>query len=505
MCSYNEVNGVPSCANSFLLQETLRENWGFSGYITSDSGAITDIYASHHYTKSIENAVIFALNASTDINSYLGYGNNGISSDYGTSSPYQQNIPKLVNNNILNVSLVDRALFNSLKLRFELGLFDGTDSSIYWKVPGSVINNQQHIDLNIFAARSSQVLLKNEHNILPFPSKNGKKISVIGPHYNASSALLSIGDYNGEPCHGGSTDCMQSILTEILNYVDISDLSFSQGCNGVKCTSTSGFNEAMQIANQSDYIILMMGLDHSVESESNDRVNISMPGYQFNLALDICKIGKPTVLVLINGGILGIDDLKIECGAILESWYPGFRGAQAINDVIFGTFNPGGKMPVQMYWSNYTKQSDFLIMDLTEGYGKTYKYWRGTEPLFSFGWGLSYTTFNFTMDNSCKFPMYCIDIMNNGNREGHETIFVFVHPPSNISSIEPVSKMVKHLIKFEKFYLEKGETVTYKYNLNKNKDLILYDVNGKETIFPGEYTIEFSNGVNQSIQVVVSS
>ena len=191
MCSYNAVNGVPTCANPFLLNQTLRQKWGFQGYVTSDSGAINDIYAQHHYTKSLEDAVVVALNASCDMDSYLGNGMGGMSNDWGTSSPYQVNIPNIVNTSKLDISFIDKALFNTLRLRFELGLFDGNyGDQPYFKIPGSVVNQQEHRDLNLFAARSTQTLLKNNGNILPFPSKSGKKVAVIGPHYNASEDLL---------------------------------------------------------------------------------------------------------------------------------------------------------------------------------------------------------------------------------------------------------------------------------------------------------------------------
>ena len=282
-------------------------------------------------------------------------------------------------------------------------------------------------------------------------------------------------------------------------------MTYSEGCNGIPCTSTSGFSSAISTAKAADYVILMMGIDHSTEGESHDRTNISLPGYQQNLASQICAIGKPTVLVLVGGGVLAIDQLKQQCPSILYSWYPGFRGAQAINDVIFGAFNPGGKMAVTMYWSNYTFESNYLEMDLTAGNGKTYKYWTGTTPLYPFGYGISYTNFTFKQDTSCNSPQYCITIENTGNREGYETLFVFVYPPSNISSSEPVSKMIKHLIEFDKFYLEKGEKTTYKYNFNKNTDLVLYNKNGDATTFKGNYKLEFSNGVDQSVKVTVSA
>merc|ERR1712228_964863 len=143
-------------------------------------------------------------------------------------------------------------------------------------------------------------------------------------------------------------------------------------------------------------------------------------------------------------------------------------------------------------------------MDLTKGKGKTYRYWQGTPPLYPFGHGLSYTEFKFTK-GKCKAPKYCVNIRNTGHRAGHETIFVFVYPPrKSIGRSEPASKMEKFLVQFEKYYLEKGETATYRFTLNKSRDLTMYDVHGNPELFAGEYRLEFSNGVDQMISEMVS-
>ena len=213
-------------------------------------------------------------------------------------------------------------------------------------------------------------------------------------------------------------------------------------------------------------------------------------------------------MILINGGIVAIDELKYECPSILEIWYPGMRGAEAMADTLFGINNPGGKMAVTMYWSNFTNYTDWHGMDLTAPpYGRTYKYWSGVEPLYTFGWGLSYTTFNFTFKNDtsdCKKENnYCISITNTGDREGHETIFVFIIPPGNstISNDEPASKMIKKLVEFDKCYLEKGQSYVFKWIFDKSNDLVLYDSNGNPKLFAGQYKIQFTNGVDQSLFV----
>ena len=458
MCSCNSVNGIPSCANDFLLNKTLRQDWGFDGYITSDSNNVANMYLTHNYTDSIPDAVIVSLQASTDIDSYLSTGMGGISDEYGTYSPYTNYIPNLVNNGLLDESLVDKALYNSFKIRFELGLFDQPiNEQKYFNIPNTVINSEYHQELNVLASRQVMTLLKNDNHVLPLNPDmfTTKKLAVIGPHYNASTDLLLKGCYTGQICMDNTYDCVPSILTELSKYIPNSNnLIYAEGCN-VPCQSNEGFNEAMTVANNADIIILLMGLNGTIESEGHDRVNISLPGLQYNLASMICNLNKPTILVLINGGIIAIDNLSNECNSIIEAFYPGFRGAQAISDTIFGESIPGGKLPVTMYWSNYTLPiyTNYSNMNINEGYGMTYKYWNGPEPIYPFAYGISYTSFKFTINMGCGLPQYCIDIKNTGNYNGTETIFVFMIPPGNTSipSNEPASKVVKQLIDFNKY------------------------------------------------------
>jgi len=508
MCSYNAVNGVPTCASPFLLNETLRQKWGFQGYVTSDSGAINDIFKDHHYTSSLEDAAVKGLSAGCDMDSYLGLGMGGWSGDFGTSSPYQVSIPSIVNESKLDESFIDRAVFNTMRLRFELGLFDGNyEEQTYFNIPGSVINSKEHRELNLFAARSAQTLLKNTNRMLPFA--DGEKehtFAVIGPHFNASADLLLQGAYTGEVCQDGTFDCVPGILQRMEKYVDSKNILVSAGCKDVKCALTTGFEEAKRTAQKASHILLIMGINHEIEKEGNngDRKDISLPGHQQELVKEICALQKPTVLILIGGGVLAIDELKEQCPAILYSWYPGFRGAEAIVDVVFGAFNPGGKMAVTMYHSNFTEESDYLEYDLTAGNGKTYKYWKGTPALFEFGYGLSYTTFEMKKNEGCSSPTFCVDITNKGPVAGHETVFVFVYPPRNISSSEPASKMVRFLLEFEKFYLEKGETATFRFEVDKNRDFTMYDVHGDPTVFPGQYRLEFSNGADQMLSELIT-
>eukprot|EP01084_Bolivina_argentea_P000392 742_1 len=495
MCSYNSINGIPACVDDKLLNKTLRQEWDFDGYIVADSGAIREARKGHHYVDTDNEAVVLALQASVDIDS---------------GSVYKKCIPSLVNQGLLSETLVDKALYNSFKIRFDLGLFDPSNDSKFFHIPISVVNNVRHQTLNLEATHQSMTLLKNDKNILPFNASDAinKNIiyGVIGPHFNVS--LNMRGGYSS-----GSVINQLSILNALSLYINTQNILSSQGCNNILCNTTDGFQSAFDIAEKSDIIVLMMGLDATVEKEGIDRVNISLPGYQHLLASTICKLGKPTVLVLINGGTIAIDELKDECPAILEAWNPGYRGSEGIWNTIFGINNPSGKMAMTMYYSNFTSMVDWHSMDITEKPGRTYKYWHGTPPLFPFGWGLSYTTFEFQWydgnDSRCdEINYFCINIINSGDRSGRETIFVFIVPPTNSTNCncsipcdEPASKIIKKLIEFEKVYIEVGDSYVFKWEMNETQDLILYDKTGRAQMFCGTYQILFSNGVYQNMYV----
>ena len=269
------MNGVPSCANSYLLNDIMRQQWGYDGYVTSDSGAISNIYATHHYTSTLAAAVASAINATCDLNS--GGGDYQMGDAYATDSPYQDNIVALVKNGTVSETTLDTAIYRLFRIRFILGLFDPINDQPYWNIPNSIVNNEESQELNEFASKQSIILLKNgndasslDDDVLPLNvsqfSTNSKKIAVIGPHYNATQNLLYSG-YTPPACMDGSFDCVSSVLDVLKEKIGANgnnnNILFAQGCD-VVCSNTSGFSEAISVANESDYIVLMMGLDTSL-------------------------------------------------------------------------------------------------------------------------------------------------------------------------------------------------------------------------------------------------
>mmetsp|Transcript_8016 Transcript_8016/g.8854 ORF Transcript_8016/g.8854 Transcript_8016/m.8854 type:complete len:761 (+) Transcript_8016:22-2304(+) len=489
MCSYNALNGVPTCASKFL-NSTLRGDWGFTGYVTSDSGAIFDIYGAHHYAKTYEEAAADGILGGTDINS---------------GSVYLSHLNNAVTQGLIKESDVDLALYRTLGLRIDLGLFDPIDDQPYWHVPPTVVGTAAHQEINLFTTLQSMVLLKNDDNTLPFPK--GKNIAVVGPHANATGALL--GNYLGQICKDDTYNCILSPHAQIKAANVGGQTSLSEGCT-VSGTSTSGFAAAKQAVEQADYVIMMLGIDTTVEREGEDRHEISLPGVQNEFAEMILGIGKPTAVVLFNGGAVAIDALKDKAPAIVEAYYPGYQGGKALAMTLLGDYNPGGKLAYTIYDSKFVNESNFLDMSMTNPPGRSYRYYTGT-PLWTFGHGLSYTTFKMEwhntttgephiVENDKAFELeYEVKVTNTGKREGDEVVQAYYYPKGT-STADP---LIKQLFGFQRVHLGAGDSTTVKFTM-KDTTLRVGDEKGNIVSSPGEYQIEFTNGVDQTIHSVVT-
>nr|AMN14869.1 putative beta-Xylosidase [Nepenthes mirabilis] len=380
MCAYNRVNGVPNCANYNLLTKTAREKWGFYGYITSDCDAVSIIYDDQGYAKDPEDAVVDVLKAGMDLNcgSYL--------KNHTKSAVQQKKLPE---------AEIDRALHNLFSIRMRLGLFNGNPSQfVFSSIGPSQVCSKEHQSLALEAAQNGIVLLKNDANLLPLPCRRTTPISlaVIGPNANSSQTLL--GNYHGPPCTS------ISLLHALESYVT-SPLRYHPGCNGVACSSAL-INDAVNIANEAEYVVLIMGLDQSQEREDHDRVDLVLPGKQKNLIIAVARAAKkPVVLVLVCGGPLDVsfaeDDDNI--GSILWVGYPGEAGGVALAQIIFGDHNPGGRLPITWYPKDFIKvpMTDMRMRsDPYSGYpGRTYRFYQG-KKVFEFGHGISYSTYSYS-------------------------------------------------------------------------------------------------------------
>ncbi|KAF6147375.1 hypothetical protein GIB67_003273 [Kingdonia uniflora] len=378
MCSYNQVNGIPACAHQDLLQKA-RNEWGFEGYITSDCDAVATVYEYQGYVKSPEDAAAVVLKAGLDINcgTYLLLH---------TQSALDEG--KIFEKDI------DRALLNLFTVQMRLGLFNGDPlKGKFGKLGTKDVCTSEHRKLALEAVKQGVVLLKNEKRFLPLTKVDVASLAVIGPMANSTSNLG--GSYSGIPCYPKSFFEGFQDHVETTTYID--------GCIDVSCGSTENFSEAVHIAREADVVVVVAGLDLSQETEDRDRVSLLLPGKQMDLISAVALASKrPLVLILVGGGPIDISFAKQnpQIASILWVGYPGEAGGDALADIIFGKFNPGGRLPMTWYPESFTSvpMNDMSMRaDPSRGYpGRTYRFYTG-DQVYGFGHGLSYTnyTYNF--------------------------------------------------------------------------------------------------------------
>lgn len=376
MCSYNAVNGVPACAREDLLQKA-RVEWGFKGYITSDCDAVATIFEYQGYTNSAEEAVADAIKAGVDIN---------------CGTYMVRHTQSAIDKGKVSEEQIDRALLNLFAVQLRLGLFDGNPKEGHYATLGSNdICSSTHRELALEAARQGIVLLKNDHKLLPLKKNHVSSLAIIGPMANNISNMG--GTYTGKPCQ------RKTLFTELLEYVK--KTSYASGCSDVACDSATGFGEAVAIAKGADFVIVVAGLDLTQETEDKDRVSLSLPGKQRDLVTSIAAVSKkPVILVLTGGGPVDVTFAKTDprIGSIVWIGYPGETGGRALAEILFGDFNPGGRLPMTWYPQSFTEvaMSDMhMRADSSRGYpGRTYRFYTGPQ-VYKFGTGLSYTNFDY--------------------------------------------------------------------------------------------------------------
>ncbi|CAN4122250.1 unnamed protein product [Withania somnifera] len=429
MCAYNIVNGIPNCANFDLLTTIARGQWGLQGYIVSDCDAVEKMYTEQGYAKEPEDAVAATLKAGMDMNcgSHL--------KKYTKSALQKQRVQE---------SDIDRALHNLFSIRMRLGLFNGDPRKLeYGDISAAEVCSQEHRELAREAARNGIVLLKNSDRLLPLSKIKAASLAVIGPKANDSEVLL--GNYEGFPCKN------VTLLQGLQEYV--ANTTYHPGCNFINCTSAA-IDEAVDIAKKADYVVLVMGLDQTLEKEKLDRTELGLPGMQERLVTAIAQAAsKPVILVLMCGGPVDVSFAKEDqnIGGVLWVGYPGEGGASALADIIFGEHNPGGKLPVTWYPQSFVKISMIDVRmrpDPKTGYpGRTNRFYKGPK-VYKFGYGLSYTTYSFTPIINCKdssdsirytsvdemgtdncekakFSAH-VSVMNSGEMDGKRPVLLFV-------------------------------------------------------------------------------
>ena len=471
MCSYNSINGVPSCANPFLLQEQLRDKWGFEGYVTSDSGAVNDISHSHFYTPDLESACVAAVSSGCDMES-AGWKRG---QPWATDGPYEKYLPGAVAKGTLKQQTLDLAVTHTLNLRFRLGLFDPIEDQPMWHVSPDVVRSPEHLRSAQESTDQGLVLLQNPvrvghtESVLPFdPSKS---TAVIGPLSNSRSFI--VGNYLGQICPGLSKegrenfDCVQNLAEGIGNETSAAP-TIVQALKSVKSMDESDFGQAVAAAQQADQVVMFLGNDGSVEGEGHDRYHVTLPGAQQALFDKVYAANKNVVVVLFNGGAISIDEIKNSHAAVVEAWYPGFFGAKSIARTLFGRSNRWGKLPITIYSQKVADAFDMLDFDMTKAPGRTYRYFTG-EPLFKFGFGLSYTKFKLEGLNATQLPArmapgdapsnVTINVTNVGSVAGDEVVMAYFRPSEQtVPEHEPAATLQRQLWDFRRVTLAPGES-----------------------------------------------
>ena len=423
MGAYNRFRNEPCCTSDFLLNEILREKWGFNGYVTSDCGAIWDIWHGHGLQPDDVRSAAMGLRAGCDL---------VCGTDYTC-------LPEAVQKGYITEAEIDVSLRRLFTARFKLGMFD-PDSMVWWaKITVTANNTDENRRLTREVARESLVLLKNEGNILPL-SKSIQSIAVLGPYADCIPVLL--GNYNGTPSH--PVTILQGIKDKIGHTatVNYAKGSIAPGDSGFSAAGNSPEEQklildALEAAAKSEVIIFAGGISPQLEGEElqieipgfagGDRTTLDLPVNQTRLLQKLFLTGKPIILLLTNGSALSINLEAANLPAIVESWYPGEEGGTAIADVLFGDYNPAGRLPVTFYRS----VNDLPPFEDYSMKGRTYKYFSG-NPLFVFGHGLSYSKFEYTnavADRQEYFQNDTIrlkvNVKNTGMMDGEEVVQVY--------------------------------------------------------------------------------
>jgi beta-glucosidase len=454
MAAYHEIDGIPVTADPLLLKTILRQEWGFRGFVLSDLGAIERLYTVHHVAASARDASCLAIRSGVDMQFY----------DF-PHDVFQKALVACARDGSLPLIDLERAARSVLRVKFALGLFDHpfVDPALNPRVHRS----EPHLALSLQSARESMTLLKNDGHLLPL-AKTIQRIAVIGP--NADVARY--GDYEREP-NGKHI----SLLDGIRAIVPQATVMFAPGHDVAT---------AVALATDADAVILGLGESQGISGEGFDRSNLDLPGDQQQLLEAVVAAGKPVVLVLENGRPLTIGWAKQHVPAILEAWYPGEFGGQAIAETLFGDNNPAGRLTIT-FPRNVGQLPDFYNSDPS----RIRKYVDDDgQPLFPFGFGLSYTTFRYAHlvaeppgPGIAHAARVTVDVTNTGDREGDEVAQLYLR--ENVTSVETPSRS---LAGFARIHLKPEETKTVTFRIPRTQ-LAIWNAEGKWTIEPGQFTV----------------
>lgn len=470
MPAYNRTNGEACAASPTLLGRILREEWGFAGYVVSDCGAIDDIWRHHGLASSPAEAAALAVKAGCDLNCGCTF----------------QALTEAVQQGLVEEAEIDRAVQRLFEYRMRLGMFDPPERVPYTRIGIEVNDCEEHRALAREAARRSLVLLKND-GILPLEHPI-RRVAVVGP--NADDAEVLLGNYNGTPSE--SVTPFEGIRTRAMAAG--MELLYARGCD-LTNPSRDGFAAAVEIAMQSDVVIAVVGLSPRLEGEegeehlidkSGDRRDIGLPPVQEELLRALAATDTPLVVVLLSGSAVAIPWAARHAAAILAAWYGGEEAGTAIAEALWGDFSPAGRLPVTFYTGveQLPPFADYAMR------GRTYRFFDG-EPLYRFGFGLSYTAFRYAelrIEPAGKDFVVSATVTNIGERESDEVAQLYV---TDVEASVPVP--IRQLRGFERLRLKPGESQRVAFTL-RPEHLVCYQDDGTPFLEPGLFRVSVGGG-----------
>lgn len=464
MSSFNDISGVPGSANRHTMTDILKNKWKHDGFIVSDWGAIEQL-KNQGLAATKKEAAMRALNAGLEMDMM--------------SHAYDRHLAELVAEGKVSEATIDDAVRRVLRVKMRLGLFDNPYTP---DVPDRFL---RPADLKIASelAAESMVLLKNDSTHI-LPLRNVRRIAVIGPLADNGKDLL--GNWLG---HGQAEDVVTLRQGIVSEFGKDSEIRYAEGC-ALDGHDRSGFKTALNTARWADVVVLCLGESLRWSGENASRSSIALPAIQEQLAEEISRLGKPVVLVLANGRPLELNRLEPLANAILEIWQPGIRGGEAMAGILSGRINPSGKLAITFPWS--TGQIPVYYNRRKSGRGHQGFYQDITsEPMYPFGHGLSYTTFEYGEPTASKTEFrrnekikVSVPVTNTGDMEGAETVLWFISDPYC-----SITRPVRELKHFEKRSLKPGETAVMVFNIDPWRDLSYVDSDGKRFLETGEYNV----------------
>lgn len=476
MGAYNRVNGEPACGSKTLLKDILRNEWGFEGHVVSDCWAIKDFHENHKVTKTAEESAAMAVNNGCDLNC-------------GNTFLY---LYKAYKKGLVSEDVITDAVERLTEVRIRLGMMEDYESP-YQDISYDKVECKEHVDFSVEVARRSMVLLKNKDSLLPLKKDDYKTIAVIGPNSNSRDALL--GNYIGTSSEYITP--LEGIQKAVGSQTRV---IYAEGCHLYKdkteflAEEKDRFAEAVIAAEQSDIVVMCLGLDATIEGEegdagneyaSGDKLGLRLPGFQQELLEKIVETGKKVVLLLSAGSAIDLSWAQENVDAILDTWYPGARGGKAIADILFGETSPSGKLPVTFY-SSTDQLSDFTDYSMQN---RTYRYAKD-NILYPFGYGLKYSEVEYQGSKVSRETSGMLEdvtviteVTNKGNYNVHESVQVYVKY-ENADELAP-GYQLKGLQCIE---LAPGEVKKVEITLPPRAFASITD-EGKCVVKPGTYTV----------------